>query len=120
MSCSVGVADLLDYTPMPHDTKQPNPADVVRASQTFLNWKPSEPSRPLNGIEQSNLMKEQHYAPADLAEMWGVSVQTIREFFKDEEGVLKLGSDGTRNRRAYKTLRIPHSVAERVHTKFSA
>jgi hypothetical protein len=65
-------------------------------------------------------MKEQHYAPADLAKMWGVSVQTIRELFKNEEGVLKIGSEGTRTRRAYKTLRIPHSIAERVHTRLSA
>lgn len=111
---------------MPHATpNRPNPADIVRASEKFLNWKPSKPnlSRPdglPNWVEQSNIMKEQHYAPADLAKVWGVSVQTIRELFRDEEGVLKIGSDGTRNRRAYKTLRIPHSVAERVHTRLSA
>jgi hypothetical protein len=63
---------------------------------------------------------EKHFTPAELAEMWGVSVQTICEIFKAEEGVLKIGSNGTRNRRAYKTLRIPESVAERVHTRLSA
>jgi hypothetical protein len=65
------------------------------------------------------MMDERHYTPAELADLWGVSVQTVRELFKDEDGVSKIGSDGTRNRRAYKTLRIPYSVAERVHTKLS-
>jgi len=108
---------------MLHPTpKHPNPADLVRASEKFLKWKPTKPielsSR--RAIEQSNLMMdEKHYTPAELADLWGVSVQTIRDLFKSEDGVLKIGSDGTRNRRAYKTLRIPYSVAERVHTKLS-
>jgi hypothetical protein len=105
---------------MPHATpNRLDPAQIVRASEKFLNWKPSKLNLP-DWLEQSNIMREQHYAPADLAKMWGVSVQTIRELFKDEEGVLKIGSDGTRSRRAYKTLRIPHSIAERVHTRLSA
>jgi len=115
---------------MPHDTeKQSNPADLLRVSVKFLNWNPSislpdsedspKPSLP-DWLEQSNIIGEQHYTPADLAKMWGVSVQTIRALFKEEEGVLKIGSDGTRNRRAYKTLRIPYSVRERIHTRLSA
>ncbi len=74
----------------------------------------------LRTIQVLDLIKDKHYTPAELAKMWGVSVQTIRDLFKDEEGVLKIGSDGTRTRRAYKTLRIPHSIAERVHTRLSA
>ncbi len=62
-------------------------------------------------------MAEKHYTPAELADLWGVSVQTIRDLFKSEDGVLEIGSDGTRNRRAYKTLPIPYSVAERVRTR---
>ena len=38
----------------------------------------------------------------------------------NEEGVLKIGSNGTRNRRAYKLLRIPESIAERVHPRLTA
>jgi hypothetical protein len=98
----------------------------LRDSSKFHNWKREErvkmPANPIDfsSVERSNLLKcnmmaEKHYTPAELAELWGVSVQTIREVFKDEEGVLKLGSNGTRTRRAYKTLRIPESVAERVH-----
>jgi methylphosphotriester-DNA--protein-cysteine methyltransferase len=66
------------------------------------------------------VVDEKHFTPADLAKAWGISPQTIRELFKNEEGVLKIGSKGTRTRRAYKTLRIPESVAERVHTRLSA
>jgi hypothetical protein len=110
-----------------HIYKRPNPADLLRASALFLKWDPKfvepppRPHTPHDELEESShIMGEQHYAPGDLAKMWGVSVQTIRELFKEEEGVLKIGSDGNRNRRAYKTLRIPHSVAERVHTRLSA
>jgi len=106
---------------MPHaPSKHPNPADLLRASEKFLNWKPAKLSiRDLEESHISTMAAEEHYTPAELAELWGVSVQTIRDLFKDEDGVLKLGSDGTRTRRAYKTLRIPHSVAERVHTRLS-
>jgi hypothetical protein len=63
---------------------------------------------------------EKHYAPRELAELWGLSKETIRTIFRNEPGVLKIGSNGTRLKRGYKTLRIPQSVAERVHTRLSA
>jgi hypothetical protein len=102
----------------------------LRASEKFLSWK----STPRDRFKSSKIgtdtggilrtyqtqMAEKHYSPQELADLWGVSVQTIREIFKAEEGVLKIGSDGTRNRRGYKTLRIPQSVAARVHTRLSA
>jgi hypothetical protein len=109
------------------DTRKVNHSAIdiaaLRASEKFLAWKPAHTVRTTiqEGIEQSNLLKdERHFTPQELAETWGVSVQTIRELFKDEEGVLKIGRDGTRNRRRYKTIRIPESVAERVHTRLSA
>jgi ATP dependent DNA ligase domain len=43
---------------------------------------------------------------------------TIRELCKKEEGILKIGSNGNRNRRDYKSPRIPESVAERVHMRY--
>jgi hypothetical protein len=89
----------------------------ARNSEAFRSWGKLR----LSDLEQSNAMKdEKHYAPSELATIWGVSVQTIREIFKGEEGVLKIGRDGTRSRRRYKTLRFPESVAERVHTRLSA
>jgi hypothetical protein len=97
---------------------------ILLKSEKFINWKAdrgeSQPTKlTVRDIAEAQIMAEKHYTPAELAELWGVSVQTIRELFKSEDGVLKIGSDGNRNRRAYKTLRIPHSVAERVHTRLS-
>ena len=65
-------------------------------------------------------VEDKHYTPQELAEAWGVSAQTIREIFRREPGVLKIGSNGTRTRRAYKLLRTPASVAQRVHNRLSA
>jgi hypothetical protein len=66
------------------------------------------------------LMAEKHFAPDELAELWGVSTETIRSIFRNEPDVLKIGDTGTRHKRAYLTLRIPASVAERVHKRLSA
>jgi hypothetical protein len=95
----------------------------LRASSKFREWKPSysTPVTQTPGIEKSNLLKdERHFTPQELSELWNVSVQTIRAIFQREEGVLKIGRDGTRSRRRYKTIRIPESVADRVHTRLSA
>jgi hypothetical protein len=94
----------------------------LKSSQTFQEWRPSsKPSPRTPGIERSAILKEERFfTPQELAGLWNVSVQTIREIFQREEGVLKIGRDGTRSRRRYKTLRIPESVAERVQTRLSA
>jgi hypothetical protein len=97
--------------------------EELRHSPKFREWKPSyasiTPKR--SGVEVSSLLKdEHHFTPQELAELWNVSVQTIREIFQREEGVLKIGREGTRSRRRYKTLRIPESVAERVQMRLSA
>ena len=63
---------------------------------------------------------EHHYAPSELAKAWGVSVETVRCIFRDEAGVLKIGRGTTKTKRGYFTLRIPESVAERVHRKMAA
>ena len=72
------------------------------------------------GDEGPSTVEDKHYSPAELAKWWGVSAQTIREIFRHERGVLKIGSNGTKTRRAYKMQRIPASVAERVHNRLSA
>lgn len=114
-------------TKRPAPPTAPDVVDLVaqlRLSKKFIEWRPSWWREPLEpGVETSNSMKEgfeRHYTPQELAEVWGVSVQTIRQIFDSEEGVLKIGRNGTRTRRRYKTLRIPESVAERVHTRLSA
>ena len=61
---------------------------------------------------------DQHLTPTDLARAWKVDESTIRRLFVDEVGVLKL-STNHRGKRAYTTLRIPLSVAERVYRERS-
>jgi hypothetical protein len=63
---------------------------------------------------------EKHFTPQELAEAWGVSTETIRQIFRLESGVLKLGKTGGRYKRGYVTLRIPNEVAERVHRRLAA
>jgi hypothetical protein len=63
---------------------------------------------------------EPHYTPAQVAEAWGVSTDTVRRMFEGEAGVLVIEpAPGRYSRRRYRTLRIPASVAERVHRRMS-
>jgi hypothetical protein len=94
---------------------------LLLQSEKFLAWKPEEEAEKpftLDDLAQSHVMAEKHYTPAELAEIWGVDPETIRNVFRSGPGVLKLGNDGAK--RAYITLRIPESVAERVHRRLSA
>jgi hypothetical protein len=102
-------------------------------SKSFLKWSPGpKPSGPQSiivgrgrefiyqGETHTNLIvDEKHYAPADLAKAWGVSAETVRLTFREEPGVLRLRQPTT-GKRSYVLLRIPHSVAERVHRRLSA
>ncbi|MGA8029383.1 MAG: hypothetical protein WB992_19755 [Bryobacteraceae bacterium] len=59
---------------------------------------------------------ERHYSPKELAELWNLNECTIRRMFIDEPDVFVYGKENRRDgRRDYVTLRIPASVAARVH-----
>jgi hypothetical protein len=58
---------------------------------------------------------EKHYSVKELAELWNLSEKTIRRIFEDEPGVLKWGDAEGRFRRRYTTIRIPETIALRVH-----
>jgi hypothetical protein len=61
---------------------------------------------------------ERHYTPQELAELWKLDESTIRRLFIDEPGVLVYGKEKRRDgRRDYVTLRIPASVAVKVHER---
>jgi hypothetical protein len=60
---------------------------------------------------------ERHFAPQDLAEVWGVSADTIRSLFEKEPGVLVIERCTKTRARRYRTMRIPESVALRVHRR---
>ena len=57
---------------------------------------------------------ERHFTVLELAELWQLSTDKIRDLFAGREGVLVI-SEPKRGRRPYKTLRIPESVANRVY-----
>lgn len=63
---------------------------------------------------------ERHFTAKQLAEMWGLDETTIRRIFQDEPGVLKIGKCDRRDgKRDYVSIRIPESVAVRVHQERS-
>jgi hypothetical protein len=63
---------------------------------------------------------ERHYAVTEIAEMWNLSPDKVRELFEREAGVLVIGESNPRRKRRYLTLRIPQSVLERVHARLSS
>jgi hypothetical protein len=64
-------------------------------------------------------MEEPHYAPADLAKRWNLSLDTIRRMFESEPGVLIFENPERVSSRRRRTMRIPESVAERVYRRLS-
>lgn len=64
------------------------------------------------------VIEQRHFSVQELAKLWHLSVDAIRRIFEKEPGVLVL-SDVKRGKRRYRTIRIPESVAQRVHGKMS-
>jgi len=60
---------------------------------------------------------EIHYTVHEIAKKWHLSETVVRTLFRDEPGVITLDRPERRFKRAYCTLRVPESVAERVHTR---
>ncbi len=78
----------------------------------------SEATQNINTVNET--CAEKHYAISELAELWNLSENTIRRIFENEPGVLKWGSREGRFKRRYTTLRIPETVALRVHRQLQA
>ena len=51
----------------------------------------------------------------EIAKIWNLSRDVVRKLFENEAGVFVIGNNASRSKRGYHTLRIPESVAERVH-----
>ena len=62
---------------------------------------------------------ERHYAVAEIAALWNLSADKVRELFEQEPGVLVIGDRNPRGKGRYRTLRIPQTVVDRVHTRLS-
>jgi hypothetical protein len=113
-----------------------NQQRALLSSKKFLSWRPDRTAakRSDSGLGQGkdfgyagnrfeNLGKEgetrsteRHYTPAEVAKIWGISVDFARDIFRNEADVLALERTGSKK---YTTLRIPESVLERVHNRLS-
>jgi len=62
---------------------------------------------------------ERHYSPDELGKLWNLSTDTVRRLFEREPGVLVIEHPRGRATRRYRTLRIPESVALRVHRRMT-
>ena len=62
---------------------------------------------------------ERHFTPKELGKLWGFSEDKIREMFREVPGVLKVGHTFRRSKNGYLSIRIPESVAVRVHQELS-
>jgi Fic family protein len=97
----------------------------LQASKKFINWKSETKREPKSQRELTDLLRlelamaEKHFTAAELASLWGVSPQTIRNVFQKEPGVLRI-TQSNGNKRSYVLTRIPESVAQRVHKRLSA
>lgn len=62
---------------------------------------------------------EKHFSVAQVAELWGLSADSIIRLFDGEEGVLRLGKPESLHKRRRIILRIPESVLARVYREHS-
>lgn len=62
---------------------------------------------------------ERHYSVDEIARLWNLSKDSVRRLFRNELGVIAISPRQRRGTRSYVTLRIPESVAERVHRRLS-
>jgi hypothetical protein len=70
--------------------------------------------------QESVAPAERHYAVNEVAELWNLSPDKVREIFEHESGVLVIGDRNPRHKRRYLTLRIPQTVLQRVHNRLAA
>jgi transcriptional regulator GlxA family with amidase domain len=59
---------------------------------------------------------ERHYSVDELASIWGVSDDFVRRLFQREPGVVVFFKHRP-GKRTYRVLRVPESVARRVHRR---
>jgi hypothetical protein len=63
---------------------------------------------------------EPHLTIQQIATLWQLSQDSVRKLFQNEPDVLEIGQGNKpRKRASYRTFRVPQSVVERVHRKFS-
>lgn len=60
------------------------------------------------------------YTVAEVAHMLRLSAQTVTRLFEKEPGVIIVECPETLHKRAYRTIRIPRAVYERVRGRHTA
>jgi transcriptional regulator GlxA family with amidase domain len=61
---------------------------------------------------------EPHLSVEDIAELWKLSRETVTRLFENEPGTVVFWRQQP-GRRIYRTLRVPESVAARVHRRMA-
>ena len=72
------------------------------------------PMKTANTVNPPNAM-EPHFTLKEIATAWGISVRMARLIFRDVPGVSDVCNRHSLTKRPYTILRIPASVAARVH-----
>lgn len=67
-----------------------------------------------DSAELAGPFAERHYTVGELAAMWNLSTEFVRQIVQHEPGVTEWVRQQP-GRRRYRVLRVPHSVAERVY-----
>ena len=72
--------------------------------------------------EDTDATLERHFCVRYWSELWGFSVKTVRDWFRDEygPGILRQPNVGRRSKRDYTTIMVSPSAAARVYAKRSA
>lgn len=64
---------------------------------------------------------EKHYQVKELVDLWGLDRHLITKWFEKEPGVIRVGAGrNSRFKQNRISLRIPASVAERVHRRLTS
>ncbi len=56
-----------------------------------------------------DLANEKHYSVIEISKLWALSQKTVRRIFEREPGVIHWGSEESRHKRGYRTLRVPET-----------
>lgn len=68
----------------------------------------------MQASEQREPFEERHFTVPELAEMWNLSREFVRQVVQGEPGVTEWVRQQP-GRRRYRVLRVPQSVAERLY-----
>lgn len=76
-----------------------------------------EGSQPAPGASTVQAFAEPHYPVSYWARLWGFSIKTVRDWFRDEygPGILRQPNTGRRSKRDYTTIMISASAAARMY-----